>query len=90
MLDMRNAAIANEAEPSHKAANYKEITGATWNNMVDTMIGLGAILEHLEGNSMKQMEAPDFRCYRDTIQQSLALSFEICKTVKQIAEAIGV
>ena len=73
-----------------KKAPYKELNGLIWNNLVDTMSVLRQICMHLEGDASTPKDMPEFRCYRDVLEASNNLSYEVLKVVNQIAEVIGV
>lgn len=83
--------IATESElKCEKKATYKELNGLIWNNLVDTMSVLRQICMHLEGDASTPKDIPEFKCYRDVLEASNNLTYEVLKVVNQIAEVIGV
>ena len=77
-------------EKMEKQANYKELTGRTWNNLIDTLQLLRLICLNLEGDANTSKNDSDPKCFRDVLVMTNEKSYEILTVVNQIAEVIGV
>lgn len=86
-------AVSLATEPElkcEKKASYNELNGLIWNNLIDTMSVLRQICMHLEGDASTPKDISEFKCYRDVLEASNNLSYEVLTVANQIAEVIGV
>lgn len=89
MLNTTNAEL--RSEPVETRANYKELTGQTWNALCETMEVLRTICVHLEGdaNTPVPVIESEITCFRDVLTANYNKAHEILDVVNQIAQVIG-
>ena len=75
--------------PTESKVSYKELTGKTFNNLMDCRQVLMAICETLEAESSTPVQ-PEFKCFRDALTYNMDLSASLLDTINQIAQLIGV
>lgn len=87
---LRQMARTNcEEPPAECKVSYKELTGKTFNNLMDCRQVLMAICEALEAESFTPVQ-PEFKCLRDALTYNMDLSASLLNTINQIAQLIGV
>ena len=75
--------------PTEIKVPYKELTGKTFNNLMECQQALMAICEVLEAESSTPVQ-PEFKCFRDALTYNMDLSASLLDTINQIAQLIGV
>ena len=75
--------------PTESKVSYKELTGKTFNNLMECRQVLMAICESLEAESNNPIQH-EFKCFRDMLTCNMDLSASLLDTINQIAQLIGV
>lgn len=75
--------------PTESKVSYRELTGKTFDNLMDCRQALMLICEALEAESSTPVQ-PEFKCFRDALTFNMDLSASLLNTINQIAQLIGV
>jgi len=77
-------------EQKERRASFREISGATFNELQECCHIIGAISESLVGESDFGVSAMEVKCYRDGVTAINETAAYIRRKLDEIAETIGV
>lgn len=90
-MDLRGTEVrANTMEPMETRKCLKDITGQTFNTLIDCCQVLRIFSNALEGDADTPRNEPEVKCFRDVLISNLELSNYILNKLNEIVEDFGV